>query len=411
MQACVCIERSSRPPKAPPTPASVSRTFSGGEPQAGGDLTAVDVKPLRRHVQVDAAVLGRDRKPGLGPEERLVLHPQLVHAAHDDLGLRLPPPRRRRGARGSVSARCRSRADAARRSRWRAPCRRAARAARSPPRSRSAAPPRRLRMVGGHDRDRLALIADDVRSRAPAGRGPRVRRSCGRARPRGSGRRALPEARAPARSRVQRRRAYGCGLLRVVPQSIPSAHRSDEYANSPFTLGVPSGRPGLAPTPSAGGARRSGAALTPLRLSLAEPHGVEDLLVAGAAAEVPGERLAHDRLARVRIALEQVVRGHDQPGRAEAALHRPGVEICLLDRMQLVRRRPRAPRRSRPRRPRPGPQARGTRTRARRRGRPSTNRTRPAHRRSSTPAGPCARAGRTAGSRPPRRRRPRAARR
>ena len=30
MQAWTCIERSSRPPNAPPTPPSTSRTFSGG---------------------------------------------------------------------------------------------------------------------------------------------------------------------------------------------------------------------------------------------------------------------------------------------------------------------------------------------------------------------------------------------
>src|ERR1035437_2202819 len=34
MHACTCIDRSSRPPNAPPTPASVSRTFPGGRPSA-----------------------------------------------------------------------------------------------------------------------------------------------------------------------------------------------------------------------------------------------------------------------------------------------------------------------------------------------------------------------------------------
>jgi CO/xanthine dehydrogenase Mo-binding subunit len=33
MQAWICIDRSSRPPKAPPTPLSVRRTFSGGRPR------------------------------------------------------------------------------------------------------------------------------------------------------------------------------------------------------------------------------------------------------------------------------------------------------------------------------------------------------------------------------------------
>ena len=55
--------------------------------QAGRDLVAVDVQPLRRDPQVDAAVLGRHREPGLRPEERLVLHPDLVLAADHDVGL------------------------------------------------------------------------------------------------------------------------------------------------------------------------------------------------------------------------------------------------------------------------------------------------------------------------------------
>jgi hypothetical protein len=41
------------------------------------DLPLVDVQPLGRHVQVHAAVLGRDGQPGLRAEERLVLHADL----------------------------------------------------------------------------------------------------------------------------------------------------------------------------------------------------------------------------------------------------------------------------------------------------------------------------------------------
>ena len=43
------------------------------EPEAGSDLVAVDVEPLRRHVDVDAALAVRDRDAGLGAEEGLVL--------------------------------------------------------------------------------------------------------------------------------------------------------------------------------------------------------------------------------------------------------------------------------------------------------------------------------------------------
>ena len=49
-------------------------------------------------------------------------------------------------------------------------------------------------------------------------------------------------------------RACGCGLRRVDPHSIPSAHRSEENSNSPRTFAMPSGRAALSPTPS--GVRR-----------------------------------------------------------------------------------------------------------------------------------------------------------
>jgi hypothetical protein len=59
------------------------------EPEAGRDLVAVDVQPLRRDVDVDAALAVGDREPGLGPEEGLVLDPELVHALDADLCGRL----------------------------------------------------------------------------------------------------------------------------------------------------------------------------------------------------------------------------------------------------------------------------------------------------------------------------------
>src|ERR1700712_5759760 len=45
-------------------------------------------------------------------------------------------------------------------------------------------------------------------------------------------------------------RARGCGLRSVAPHSIRSAQRSDEYANSPLTFGIPSGRRTDSPTPN-----------------------------------------------------------------------------------------------------------------------------------------------------------------
>ena len=49
----------------------------GGEPERLLHLPLVDVQPLRGDVQVDPAVLAGHREPGLGAEERLVLHPDL----------------------------------------------------------------------------------------------------------------------------------------------------------------------------------------------------------------------------------------------------------------------------------------------------------------------------------------------
>ena len=50
--------------------------------EAGGDLVAVDVRPLRRDVDVDAALPVGDRDPRLRSEERLILLPDLVDARH-----------------------------------------------------------------------------------------------------------------------------------------------------------------------------------------------------------------------------------------------------------------------------------------------------------------------------------------
>ena len=68
-------------------PAQVEAGQLEREPQAGGHLALVNVQPLGGDVEVDAAVLGRDRERRLRPEEGLVLHAHLVVAAHHHLGL------------------------------------------------------------------------------------------------------------------------------------------------------------------------------------------------------------------------------------------------------------------------------------------------------------------------------------
>ena len=153
------MDRSSRAPNAPPTPASDSRTFSSGRPEARRDLVAVHVQPLGGDEQVHPAVLGRYGQTGLGAEEGLVLHADLVLAGDDHGGLE----RRSRPAPAGGAARCRrswtlgqAGSKAARRG--------SVTASRSSYSTTIAAAARlaRLGMVGGHQRDRLALVADLV---------------------------------------------------------------------------------------------------------------------------------------------------------------------------------------------------------------------------------------------------------
>ena len=59
-----------------------------------------------------------------------------------------------------------------------------------------------------------------------------------------------PGSASAAAKSIDRIRACGWGLRTVVPHSIPSAQRSDEYANSPLTFSLPSGRSTLSPMPS-----------------------------------------------------------------------------------------------------------------------------------------------------------------
>src|SRR5581483_10653018 len=65
-------------------------------------------------------------------------------------------------------------------------------------------------------------------------------------------------------------------------------------------------------------------------------HGADDVLVAGAPAEVALERVANLVVARVGVPREQVGRGDDHPRRAEPALQAVLVPERLLDRVQLA---------------------------------------------------------------------------
>ena len=126
------------------------------EAEALGDLVAVDVQPLRGDVQVDAALVVRDREAGLGAEEGLVLHPDLVGAGDDDrrgrVRVAVVDPQVAQRVAGQVQLRRvrlhRRFGVGQRRQDLVFDLDRLHRAARG------------LGIVGGDDRDRLALVAD-----------------------------------------------------------------------------------------------------------------------------------------------------------------------------------------------------------------------------------------------------------
>src|SRR5215813_9628400 len=66
-------------------------------------------------------------------------------------------------------------------------------------------------------------------------------------------------------------------------------------------------------------------------------HGLDDVVVAGAAADIAFELMTNGRLVEpAAMPLHDVDRGHDHAGRAEAALQTVIVAERLLHRMQLV---------------------------------------------------------------------------
>src|SRR5215471_8792370 len=64
--------------------------------------------------------------------------------------------------------------------------------------------------------------------------------------------------------------------------------------------------------------------------------GADDLVVAGAPAEVAGEPVARLGLGRIRIAVEQRLGGDQKPRCAEPALQRRMLQEFLLQRMQVM---------------------------------------------------------------------------
>src|SRR5262249_5832176 len=110
------------------------------------------------------------------------------------------------------------------------------------------------------------------------------------------------------------------------PTTDSSAARSlAKKLVSIFSIAASSGRPGLR--------ARGLDALGRVQ------HGVDDRLVAGAAADIARDGAHRVLTARFRIARQQAGGRHDHAGRAEAALRGEAFKESFLDGMQPLRRR------------------------------------------------------------------------
>ena len=224
-------------PERAPHPGQVQPDLLVRERQAGRDLLAVHMQPLGGHVQVDAAVLGRDRQPRLGPEGGLVLHAGLVVALHPDLGLGVGIPVHHADVAEDVAPRVEL----------------AGVGVEGPGHVREGLedlvlhldPLRRpaglLGVLGGDDGHRLAQVPDLLGGQHRlVGELEAVRLLARDVAGQEHGVDAGREA--PRRCRSSGSWRAGCGLRTVAPHSMPSAHRSLPYANCPLTLGTPSTR-------------------------------------------------------------------------------------------------------------------------------------------------------------------------
>ena len=231
---CTCRLMSSRAPNAPPTPPRTRRTALLRQAEAGGDLLAVLVQPLRGDVQLDAAaVVVGDGQRRLEAEERLVLHADLVGALDDDVaggvGVAADDPLvaqdvavgvDRRVRAGDRRLRVEQRFEhLVRRRRWRR-----APGGTSPGGRRRRRRPARRRSARG-------------RWRTPAGRRRSARTSGCPGTSSAVSTVATPGIASAVDTSIDTMRAYGCGERSVAPHAAPSIGRSDEKANAALGLG------------------------------------------------------------------------------------------------------------------------------------------------------------------------------
>ena len=150
----------------------------------------------------------------------------------------------------------------------------------------------------------------------------------------------MPGQRAPQRGEVAERRTRACGCGERIDahrqHGAPASRRPARRRRSArrrVTLAGASSRAARAPTALARARRR--------RVDDAAAgdgeHRLDDLAVAGAAAEHAGERVAHLGLARLRVRAQQRLGAHQHARRADAALRRAvGDEGALQRRQRAV---------------------------------------------------------------------------
>src|SRR6266487_1056493 len=124
-------------------------------------------------------------------------------------------------------------------------------------------------------------------------------------------------------------RAWACWLRRNATCSSPSSRTSSTNSARPVRSRASSLRRTRSPIPLR--ARGGGGGGT-----TGESHGRDDVLIAGAAAQVPGERLADRALVGIGMLTQEGHEGHEDAWRAEPALQPVGLAERGLERMQRI---------------------------------------------------------------------------
>src|ERR1700757_2001356 len=144
-----------------------------------------------------------------------------------------------------------------------------------------------------------------------------------------------------AETSTESTRACASGERTNAACSIPGSLMSSTYRPAPVRMRGSSERLMLAPVyRSAAIAVMAPPRSAPPGALGGQQDAVDDALVAGAAADVAGQRLADLLLVGIRVGAEERRRLHDHPGRAETALEAVRVPHRLLQRAQLPTPRP-----------------------------------------------------------------------